>query len=937
MDFMFRVCPAAARRVPSLILLSVLLSVIFMLPRVGSAQGLTGALIGTVKDEQGGVLPGALVRLSSPALIGGDITVTTNERGQWRFPVLRPGTYMLSIELAPRFASHREEHIVIGAGMTLERTPTLSLAGVAENVIVAAQGSRLDARASGLESRFGPDVIENIPTRRYSMFDMIRAAPGVSATSPSSGSINTVSSFGSGVNENLFLIDGTNFTCPCQGVSRAEPSVDAIHEVQVQSTGASVEYGNMQGAVFNVVTKQGGEFFQYGASYYAQPSAWTSQPIVRTIPGTGGRLSGYERKRYRDFSTNLGGPILRDRLWFFGTYQYQRDYDSQPGANPDFPRTYEQNKGSGKLTWRLSPSVQLMQTYHHEFWVNPTQATAVTPIEATFRHNGSVPSMTLAHLTHTVSPTVVWEARVGRYGMDWNMDPSTGNRTIANRLDRITNVSSGNVNQFGQLLLDRVTAKAVLHHYRAGWFGGDHQFRAGGSFERGDHRGPAVIPGGVRYVDSNGQPFQAVFREPSAEGGRFDTMALFASDSITLGDRLTLNVGLRFDHNRAISQDIPAIDANGEETDTVIRGLGTLYTENVFSPRLGLTARLTDDGRTMLRASYSRFHQGVLTGELSSIHPGVTPTTTRAYNAATRDYTTLVSVVDPHVNLAIDRTTNTPTTDEYSVGLDREVGSKFVVAAAYIRKRGTNSIAWVDTAGQYREDMVTLADGRSLPVHVLTSAPGGRRFLLTNPGDYFMHYDGMVLAANRRLANGWQASASYTFSRTQGLQPSSGGPADAAQLNTVAPANVFGRDPNNLTNATGRLPNDRPHAFRFMGSVTVPRAGVVVAANLQHLSGKPWAATTQVALPQGDQRILLETRGSRRLPSQSLVDLRVSRRFQIRNGMGVDLMVDVLNLANESAEEAVASDNAFAQNFGVGTVFVDPRRVMVSVRFNLGR
>jgi hypothetical protein len=547
--------------------------------------------------------------------------------------------------------------------------------------------------------------------------------------------------------------------------------------------------------------------------------------------------------------------------------------------------------------------------------------------------------MTFGHFTHTLSPTTVWEARVGRYVLDWNMDPSTGDRTTPNRIDRVTNVSSGNVNQFGQLLLNRVTAKAVLNHYRQGWLGGDHQMRAGTSFEQGDHRGPSVIPGGVRYVDGNTQPFQAVYRQPSTEGGRFDTAALFASDTITIGDHFTVSAGLRFDHNRAVSQDIHAIDANGQETDGVIDGLGTLYTENVFSPRLGLTTKLTGDGWTILRASYGRFHQGVLTGELSSIHPGVTPTITMAYDAATGGYTRPVSVVDPHINLSIDGDTRTPMTDEYSIGLDRQIQSRLVVAAAYIHKRGTDSIAWIDTAGQYRQDTTTLANGQLLPIYVLTNPTDVRRWLLTNPDGYFMNYHGLVLAADRRMANGWQARGSYTFSRTRGLQASSGGPADAAQLSTVAPFNTFGRDPNNLTNATGRLPNDRPHAFRVMGSVTVPRTGIMLAANLQHFSGKPWAATTQVLLPppQGDQRILIEPRGSRRLPSQSLVDLRVSRPFQVGSVGTVDLMLDVLNLLNETAEESIASDNLFANNFAVGTVFVDPRRAMVSVRLRLGR
>ena len=147
----------------------------------------------------------------------------------------------------------------------------------------------------------------------------------------------------------------------------------------------------------------------------------------------------------------------------------------------------------------------------------------------------------------------------------------------------------------------------------------------------------------------------------------FITAAAFASDAITVGDRLTINAGLRFDHSRAISQDLRALDAEGRETDEIVRGLGTLYTWNVLSPRLGVTAKLTADGRTMLRASYGRFSQGVLTGELSSVPPRrATPITTAAFDPATGGYTRLVSVVDPTSNLQLDPETRAPRTDEYS-------------------------------------------------------------------------------------------------------------------------------------------------------------------------------------------------------------------------------------------------------------------------------
>lgn len=292
-----------------------------LVPRPAFPQELTGTLIGTVRDELGGVLPGALVRVSSRALIGGPVTMPANEKGQLRFQALPPGPYVIEIEMQG-FTSYREEDVAIGARATIERTVVLKLAGVAESVVVEGAGSRVEARSSGFETRFGPDYLKAIPGRRFSMFDFIKAAPGVSPTSPSSGASNSVSAFGSGANENAFLLDGTNFTCPCSGGAVAEPGIDVIQEVQVQSVGASAEFGNIQGAVFNVVTRQGSNLLQYDASYYAQTASLTGQPLQLPCIGCSQPESGYERARYRDFTTNLGGPISRDRLWFFAGYQY---------------------------------------------------------------------------------------------------------------------------------------------------------------------------------------------------------------------------------------------------------------------------------------------------------------------------------------------------------------------------------------------------------------------------------------------------------------------------------------------------------------------------------------------------------------------------------------------------------------------------------------
>ena len=232
-----------------------------------AAQGLTGALIGTVKDAQGAIVSGAVISLSSPAMIGGPVTTTTQREGAAALPGAAPRPLCARHRGARGLRRITKTDIQIGAGATIERMAVAEVAGLAESVVGRGQPVRgsmpetPDSRPASVRK-----ISRTIPTRRASMFDSIRAAPGVSPTSPSSGTTTTVSAFGSGTNENQFLIDGTNFTCPCNGIARSEPGVDFIQEVQVQSVGASAEFGNVQGAVINVVTRQGGERFLYDAA-----------------------------------------------------------------------------------------------------------------------------------------------------------------------------------------------------------------------------------------------------------------------------------------------------------------------------------------------------------------------------------------------------------------------------------------------------------------------------------------------------------------------------------------------------------------------------------------------------------------------------------------------------------------------------------------------
>ena len=264
-----------------------------LLPWIAAAQGLTGTLVGTVKDHQGGAVVGALVEINSPALIGGPGTTTTNSKGQLRFTNLPPGAYVIVVAV-PGFTTYRGQDVLIG--VSVDHRDSCCPAACRRQSVRRSRGHDPRAWEDGTRA-WGLALAPRISPRSRlddpGLFDWIRAAPGISPTSPSSGTINTISAFGSSTNENTFLIDGTDFTSPSNGAARADPGVDFMQEVHVQSVGASVEYGNVQGAVVNVVTRQGGNRFLCDASYYGQTASLTSQPMRLPVAGAGELTSGY--------------------------------------------------------------------------------------------------------------------------------------------------------------------------------------------------------------------------------------------------------------------------------------------------------------------------------------------------------------------------------------------------------------------------------------------------------------------------------------------------------------------------------------------------------------------------------------------------------------------------------------------------------------------
>ena len=449
------------------------------------SQGVTGALIGTVQDQHGGVIAGAQVRISSTALIGSPESQTTNEKGQLRFVSLPPGVYVLDIEFQG-FASWHEEDLYVRAGGTIERTVRLALSGLAQSVIVEGAGSRIEARNPGFATRFGREDLDAIPTRRVSMFDFVRAAPGLSPTSPTERHDDN----GLGVwlrDERESVSLRRHELTPVRAtVSRGRnPASISSRKCTCSRSGRPPNSAMSRAPSSTSSRKQGSARFLFDASYYGQTAGLTGQPVVLPLPMPSTGRTGYERVRYRDLTTSVGGPVVRDHLWFFAGHQYLRDYDSQPGTDSALPRIYAQNKSFAKLTWKLAPGLQLVQSVHHEYLGQPRQPTRVTPLEAT----AADARLGAGHHLRASVAHVVAQHRVGgarrTFVYSQEGEPSSGSLTTPSRFDRVTGVTSDAPSQFGNLTIRRTSIKAIINHYRPGFLGADHQWKTGVQIERG--------------------------------------------------------------------------------------------------------------------------------------------------------------------------------------------------------------------------------------------------------------------------------------------------------------------------------------------------------------------------------------------------------------------------------------------------------------------
>ncbi|MBI3403367.1 MAG: carboxypeptidase regulatory-like domain-containing protein, partial [Acidobacteria bacterium] len=443
----------------------VLLALGLALP--AAAQRTTGEITGKVADESGSVLPGVTVTLRGAGVAGAP-TVVTSETGRYLFPVLPPGSYDVEYQIAG-FTTLRREAIPVAVGAVVELDVALKVGALEESVTVSGQSPVVNLASSQVSTAYDREWVQNAPVRRFSYFDLINSAPGVSATS-NVGQSTAAQSLGNSTNENSYQIDGTDIS------STPWPNTDAIEEVEVLQLGASAEYGNVQGAVFNIVTRMGSNQFHGDANFYFQGDALTG----RNTPESVDKGFPYHRDTWRDATLQATGPFIRDKFWFFGSLEYQRDWDSQPGVDPKFPALNDSRRVFWKFNYNINANHRLLHGYHNDYYFIPDIASTFTAPSTIALSHGDNPTPNVVY-TGVLSDKTFIETRYSGFYLHSSNDPNeTGQaRVQAEFQDQDTGLVTGGISNWSENRSWRYGLQTKLSHVTDGFLGGNHEWKVG--------------------------------------------------------------------------------------------------------------------------------------------------------------------------------------------------------------------------------------------------------------------------------------------------------------------------------------------------------------------------------------------------------------------------------------------------------------------------
>ena len=932
-----------------------------------------GTLSGTVTDEQGGALPGVAVTIAGTDRT---TTATSDEAGKFRFLNLAPGLYKVSLALQG-FTTSVRENVVVAVGATIDLPVQMKVATVAETVTVSGASPIVDTKATGTATNFTSDELQKIPTSR-DPFALMRGVPGVLVDRVNIGGNETgqqsnFASKGTRPQDASWTLDGVEVTdMAATGASPTYFNYDNFEEIQVSTAGNDIK-ARTGGIGLNMVIKRGTNQFRGSVRGYFDNESMESSNVPDELKATGvTHETSDHNKQISDYGGELGGPIFRDKAWFYGSYSIQ-DVRLVRRAGALVDRTQLKNPNL-KVNWQATKKDNISFLYLDGFKIKDGRSPGVSGINfdaptATHHQDNAYTDSRFHGLwkvadDHVFGTNVFVSGKYAYYNTGFILDPIGGLSQQAGR-NFVNATSYGSVNQ-SLNVRPQHTATVDVQSFLNG-FGGSHDLKYGVGWRRVEATAGTLWPGNMILAIERANNLQAqVFRQGFG-GNRASYLDFYLGDTLS-HNRWTLDVGLRFDRQNGEalpSETLPSAAFPTVVPGVVFAGYKTPFTWNNWSPRVGFTYALDSSRHTVARASFTRAAGQLNTGTVGVRNPSSTAgsatyrwvdlnadhfaqanevqlgeriTAAGGFNQDNPTAVTSANVLDPDLEA--------PTTTSVVAGIDRELLPNLALGVNYSYTRTTNlfgnftgtitprtGVTLADyTPGSGFSGTIPLDGG--VPYDVATFIPnpavvtaGGNGFETTNVPGFYTDYHGVELTLNKRLSNRWMGRVGVSlnnsrehFSDAAGLYDTNGNP-----TRTVTEPLVDGGQfaPQSGGSGAGTIYINARWQFNANALYQAPY-GIELSGNVFGRQGYPYPIVRQgtAAALGGDSAltILLSPKiDTFRHPNLWNTDFRVARAFT--PGMAnIRVMLDVFNVFNANTALVRVNDitstnfNALVQN-----------------------
>jgi hypothetical protein len=942
------------------------------LPALAQIQG--GSISGVIKDDQGGVLPGVTVTAQG---LDATQSFTTEGNGEYRFLNLAPGPYTITAALQG-FTTMVRENVVVAVGKSVDLPITLKIATVAETITVSGQSPVIDTKATGTSTNFTSDELTKIPTSR-DPFALMRSVPGVLVDRVNIGGNETgqqsnFASKGTRPQDAVWTMDGINITdMAATGASPSYFNYDNFDEIQVSTAGQDIKQPT-GGMGLNLVVKRGTNQFHGGFRGYFDNHNMESDNVPDELRAVGvTHDTSDHNQQISDYGFDIGGPILKDKAWFYGSYSLQ-DVRLVRRAGALIDRTQLKNPDV-KLNWQATGKDMVSFLYFDGFKIKDGRSPGTTGIlfdapTATFHQDNAYTSFPLHGLWKLADDRVIGQnmflsAKYAYFNTGFVLDPVGGLAQQAGR-DFVLARSFGSTSQ-GLNVRPQQIANVDLNNFLSG-FGGAHDITYGVGFRTTDAISGTLWPGNMilGIVNSPTDLQAQVFRQGNG-GNRANYLDFYVGDTIS-HNRATIDLGVRYD--RQWGKALPSTtESNAAFPNTVpgftFTGYDTPFTWNNISPRAGLTFALDEAKKTVARASYSRYAGQLNTGAVGFSNPSSTAgSATYRWNDLNNDHFAEANEVqlDQFISAAggfnpaaptavksanvIDPNLKAPITQSVVAGLERELMPNLALQVNYSYTRTS------DLFGNFANNITprigvslsdyapgapltgTLPNGQSysIPTFVPNAAKvtaGGSGFLLTNVRGYSTDYNGLELSLVKRLSNRWMAHAGFSFNdaREHFANAASMIDVNGNPTRTVTEPLVDGGQfaPQSGGSGSGTIYINAKWQFNANALYQAPY-GIEISGNVFGRQGYPFPMVRQQTLGNDARLQVLVTPDidTFRYPNLWNTDLRIAKQFTFLRQAKLRLIGDAFNVFNANTA-LVRVNNITADNFNTLAQNLSPR------------